>query len=69
MSASTTGRDWLEMRPGHFDTSLLPRTRKAAPGQDGLFALADVAPPETRKAPRAAAEVDGQQDLFSLLGE
>jgi hypothetical protein len=69
MSATQTGRDWLEMSPGHFDATLLPKTRKSAPGQDGLFSVADVAAPKTRKSARTEPELDGQQDLFGLLGE
>ena len=62
---STTGREWLEMTPGHFDTALLPaRHRKPAP--EGLFSVADVAPARTPASP-VKPELDGQGDLLSLL--
>jgi hypothetical protein len=55
--------NWTQMRPGHFDTSLLPKTRKAPQGQFELFAVADIAvapAPKTESAP----EADGQLGLF-----
>ena len=64
MSTTAPGRNWLEMKPGHFDTALLPaRHRKPAP--EGLFSVADVAP---AKAPAStpSPELDGQGDLLSL---
>lgn len=60
----TERRDWLDMNPGHFDTSLLPRTRRAPRGQFELFTVADVAPPSAPAA-QAAPQLDGQLDLFS----
>ena len=66
MTADKTGRDWLAMGPQHFDASLLPRTRKAAAGQDGLFSLADVAPAKVKPA-RPGPELEGQLDMLSLL--
>ena len=62
---ATTGRDWLAMTPGHFDTALLP-ARHRRPEPAGLFSVADVAP---SKAPAAkpVRELDGQADLFSDL--
>ena len=66
MSTDTQGRDWLDMRPGHFDTRKLPRKhRKPDPG--ALWTVADLYPPETPAA--AAPRLDGQTDLFSELGE
>ena len=65
-TTETQGRDWLDMRPGHFDTRLLPRKhRKADP--DALWTVADLYPPETPAA--APLQADGQADLFSGLGE
>ena len=56
------GRNWLEMTPGHFDTSLLPaRHRKPEPA--GLFSVADVAPATSRPG-KAPAELEGQAELF-----
>jgi len=58
------GRNWLDMKPGHFDERELPRTRKAPEGQNELFSVADIAPVKARPA-KTAAELDGQADLFS----
>jgi hypothetical protein len=58
----TEGRSWLEMRPAHFDTTLLPR-RHRRPEPEGLFSVADIAPPPAPK-PTAAPELDGQGELF-----
>jgi len=56
-------RDWLEMKPGHFDRKLLPKVRQEPEGQGALIDLAEIAPPP---APKGATrpEVDGQADLF-----
>ena len=62
---ATTGRDWLAMTPGHFDTALLP-ARHRRPEPAGLFSVADVAPART-PASTPAPELDGQGDLLSLL--
>jgi hypothetical protein len=55
---------WTDMKPGHFDASLLPNVRKAAPGQGELFAVADVAPVPAR-AGEPREELDGQEALFA----
>ena len=70
MSTSTTqaGRNWLEMQPGHFDTSLLPRKHRK-PEPAGLFDVADVAPSQSRPGKPSGPELDGQGDLFSEPGE
>ena len=63
---TTQGRDWLDMRPGHFDVRELPKFWQRAPaGAIELFSVADVAP----AAPKASqpGEMDGQADLLSLL--
>jgi hypothetical protein len=60
---TTQGRDWLELTPAHFDAGLLP-ARHRKPEAEGLFSVADVAPPAQPKA-SPASEVDGQADLFS----
>ena len=65
MSTETQGRDWLDMRPGHFDVTKLPRKhRKADPG--ALWTVADLYTPETPAA--AVLPMDGQGDLFSEAG-
>ena len=57
---TTTGRDWLDMTPGHFDTRKLPpKHRKPDPG--ALWTVADLYQPETP----APAQADGPPDLFS----
>jgi len=61
-STPATGRDWLSMKPGHFDRSLLPRNHRG-PEAKGLFSVADVVPaPGSARPP--GAELDGQMDLF-----
>ena len=57
---------WADMKPGHFDKSLLPRTRKAPAGQGELFNLADVAPASGTASPVPEPELEGQGDLFDL---
>ena len=62
-----TGSDdrpnWLEMRPGHFDTSKLPRKhRKPDPG--ALWTVADLLPETTAQTP--AREPEDQAPLFDL---
>ena len=57
------GRDWLSLKPAHFDTTLLP-ARHRKPEPEGLFSVADIAP-ATTKTPKQAPELDGQADLFS----
>lgn len=60
--SETQGRDWLDMKPAHFDARLLPRKhRKPDPG--ALFCVADLMP--ATPTGRAASETDGQPDLFS----
>lgn len=64
VSGSDDRPNWLEMRPGHFDVTKLPRKhRKADP--DALWTVADLmtAPESTAKTP---APMEGQADLFSL---
>ena len=62
MDTTTTGRDWLEMKPGHFDTRKLPKGhRKPDPG--ALWTVADLYQPEA--ATVTASEMDGRADLFS----
>ena len=54
--------NWLDMKPGHFDTRKLPRGhRKPDPG--ALWTVADLYQPETPPAP--APPMDGQDGLFS----
>lgn len=65
MSTSKTGRSWLAMTEAHFDSTLLPRKHQSAP--EGLFPVADVAAPKPRKTSAPTPELDGQQDLLSLL--
>ena len=68
MSTPTPGRNWLEMTPGHFDSSRLPaKHRKPEPA--GLFDVAEVAPSPPTPASTPRPELDGQGDLLSLLGE
>lgn len=67
-TTSTTGRNWLDMGPQHFDSSLLPRKHRR-PEAEGLFSVADVAPSAPPKASTTAPELDGQGDLLSLLEE
>jgi hypothetical protein len=65
-STRRPGRDWRTMSPAHFDSSKLPAKHRDAP--EGLFPVADVALPVARPTV-PAAELDGQQDLLSLLAE
>ena len=68
MTTSTTetpGRDWLEMRPAHFDASLLPRKHRK-PEAEGLFSVADIAPAAPKTAPKQGQEMEGQEGLFPL---
>jgi hypothetical protein len=58
---------WADMKPGHFDTSRLPRTRKPPAGQGELFNLADIAPDARPAPPTPAPELDGQGDLLDGL--
>ena len=59
---TTTGRNWLDMNPAHFDTRKLPRKhRKADPG--ALWTVPDLLPQEA-PAP-TVLPMDGQADLFS----
>ena len=63
--AETPGRDWLSLKPAHFDASLLPaKHRKPAP--EGLFSVADIAPATPKTAPKREAPMEGQGDLFGL---
>jgi hypothetical protein len=65
MSTTTTGRNWLEMTPGHFDTSRLPaRHRKPEPA--GLFDVADVAASPAKPSAPATPQLDGQLGMFGL---
>ena len=57
--------DWLEMRPGHFDASLLPRKHRK-PEPEGLFAVADVAPVTVKAASKPDTQVEGQEEQFLL---
>ena len=68
MATDKTGRDWLEMTPAHFDSSLLPRKHRR-PEAEGLFSVADVAPSSARTARATGPQLDGQGDLLSLLEE
>ncbi len=56
-------KNWLEMKPAHFDRDQLP-ARHRKPEPEGLFSVADIAPVKAPK-PSRAAELDGQADLFS----
>lgn len=64
-STTPAGRDWLEMTPAHFDSSLLPRKYRK-PDPAALFTVADLVPgsPETAKTP--VPQLEGQGDLFGL---
>ena len=65
MDTTAQGRNWLDFKPGHFDTRKLPRRhRKADP--DALWTVADLYTPETPAA--AVLPMDGQGDLFSEAG-
>jgi len=68
MSTTTDGRDWLDMKPGHFDvTKLPPKHRK--PDPDALWTIADLADPywaNRKPAAKPEPQIAGQQlDLFS----
>ena len=65
MSTTTAGRDWLEMKPAHFDASLLPRKHRK-PEPEGLFSVADIAPATAKPAPEPGPETEGQEELFPL---
>jgi hypothetical protein len=58
---------WADMKPGHFDSALLPRVRRAPAGQGELFAVADVAPAARPVSSAPEPELDGQGDLFAGL--
>jgi hypothetical protein len=62
MDKTVTGRSWLEMTPGHFDASLLPKGHRK-PQAAGLFDVADVAPTAPRPA-KPSTELEGQAELF-----
>ena len=54
--------NWLDMKPGHFDTRKLPRGhRKPDPG--ALWTVPDLLPQETPAVP--VLPIDGQDGLFS----
>ena len=63
---TTQGRDWLDMGPAHFDAALLP-ARHRKPEPEGLFSVADVAPPRV-KAAKTDTQISGQADLFGETG-
>lgn len=64
MTTTTTGRDWLEMTPAHFDTALLPRKhRKPDPG--AMFTVADLLPSQP-KTQAPSTQLEGQGDLFGM---
>lgn len=65
MSTTATGRDWLEMRPAHFDTALLPAKHRR-PDSEALWTVADLLPSPPKTAPKTPAELDGQAALFTL---
>ncbi len=58
---------WADMRPGHFDASLLPRVRRTAAGQGELIPLADVAPVALPARTPPPAEISGQDVLFGEM--
>ena len=63
-SGSDDRPDWLQMTPGHFDTSLLPKKhRKQDP--TALFTVADLVTTTPKTAGRTAPELEGQADLFT----
>jgi len=62
--ADGNGRNWLEMRPGHFDRDKLPRKHRK-PEAEGLFSVADIAPSLPKTAPKHAPQVSGQMDMFT----
>ena len=63
ISGSDEHPNWLDMRPGHFDVTKLPKGhRKPDPG--ALWTIADLYQPEAVAA-ETASELDGQADLFS----
>jgi hypothetical protein len=66
---TTQGRDWLDMRPAHFDKSLMSRSAQRAAADQGLFDLADVAAVMPRKTKPKAPQLDGQFDLFGEAGQ
>ena len=66
MDTTTTGRNWLEMRPAHFDRSLLSKRAQREADLPGLFSAADVTPAQAQSS-KPAPELDGQADLFGLL--
>jgi hypothetical protein len=68
MSETPAGPDWRDMRPAHFDKSLISRSARRTAADRGLFDLADVAAVMPRKAAPAAAQIDGQDSLFGDLG-
>ena len=67
MTATTTttaqGRDWLEMTPGHFDASLLPRKHRK-PEPDAMFSVADLVPSPPETAGKSAPQLEGQGELW-----
>ena len=67
MDTTTTGRDWLTMRPAHFDRSLLSKRAQREADLPGLFTAADITPAQTQ-ASKPSPELDGQADLFDLEG-
>ena len=63
-TTETPGRDWLSLTPAHFDASLLPAKHRK-PEPEGLFSVADIAPPNP-ETPKPAPVMEGQGDLFGL---
>ena len=63
---TTQAPEWLDLKPAHFDTALLPRKHRR-PDPDALFTVPDLitTTPKTAKV----CEMDGQADLFSETGQ
>ena len=60
--------EWLDLKPAHFDTSLLPRKHRK-PDPDALFTVADLADPHwanRKPAPKTPDPMEGQAELFPL---
>ena len=56
--------NWLDLNPGHFDVTKLPRKHRK-PDPDALWTAADLLPSKTPATP-SPAQVEGQDTLFPL---
>jgi hypothetical protein len=59
--------NWLDLKPAHFDSKLLPPRARREAAQPGLFSAADVAP-TTEQASKTTPQLDGQGELFGPDG-